>query len=264
MNMMSPQYNLFDSQKSGDLTNDDGPLYDARQLNEAASQQLGHASLPRVVMDLEGSMAGSDEDDDVDNTGLSLFYKNDDEHGDDASDMHLSFVYRPPLGGWEDEQGMVLSANPAWMQLLNPDDVTMYNEIGEGRNSYRSAGNDEEQESAGLHRRRSFLSVNSSQKSGGGGGGEEEGEGRSRRRSFMTIDSAGGSDVVAVKAGGAYFLRTHTTLMYIVSHPLSYLPILIFTVRWCLFPCRRRVCSSCISRRCCRRVSFSTIDQQHV
>ena len=86
MNMMSPQYNLFDSQKSGDYTDNNTPLFNARQL-DGASQQLVHNSLPRVIMDLHSSMAESDEEDN--NAGTSLIYRNDDEHEDDASDMHL-------------------------------------------------------------------------------------------------------------------------------------------------------------------------------
>lgn len=191
---MSTQYNLFDSQKSGEYTDNGAPLFNAQQL-DGASQQSGQESLPPVVMDLHGSMGDSD---DADNNGMSLVYKNDDEHGDDASDMHLSFVYRPPS---EDDQGMVLSANPAWMQLLDSGNLPAYDTSRVRRNSGR--GNEPEPDSD-HHRRRSFLSVNSSQKSAGG----EQG-GHSRRRSFMTVDSAGGSDVVAVQAGEIYFFRAH-------------------------------------------------------
>ena len=251
--MMTPQYNLFDSQKYGNLTDDDRPLFNAEQL-EDSSQQMGEVStsmpLPRVVMNLHGSLSESDDDDEravVDLDGLSLVYKNDEEHGDDASDMNLSFVYRPQAGGWEDEEGMVLSANPAWMQLLGGDNLTTYHEDGEGRNSSR--GNEGDQE-FDPHRRRSFLSVNSSQKSGGNG--EEEGR-RSRRRSFMTVSSAGGSDIVAVKAGRTFpsitsHFCTHALYSFVFLHTSS--PLLLHTlalaqVEPISLPCKHALSLTC-------------------
>ena len=252
MNMMSPQYNLFDSQKSGDYTDNNTPLFNARQL-DGASQQLVHNSLPRVIMDLHSSMAESDEEDN--NGGTSLIYRNDDEHEDDASDMHLSFVYRPPS---EDEQGMVLSANPAWMQLLDADKnlTEFYNEPSVRRNSTR--GNDAEPESE-HHRRRSFLSVNSSQKSVGG-----DEAGRSRRRSFMTVSSAGGSDVVAVKAGGSSFLRIYR-LLYTSFHTLSHTHLFWCYLRWCVFPSASCVYRfRCLCCRCCCRIPLTTNAQQPI
>ena len=103
-------------------------------------------------------------------------------HGDlqEHGDLYLSAAYQQ--SGWEDGQDMILSTNPAWVKLL-----------------------DEEEEEPDHHRRLSFVSGNSSQNLGSGDsnkGEELQEEARSRPRSFMTIDSTGGSDIVAVKAGG--------------------------------------------------------------
>ena len=123
---------------------------------------------------------GNDDNlDDAWDDVLSVLHKNNEEDGD----LYLSAAYQE--SGWEDEQGMILSTNPAWIKLL--DNVDTEQELD--------------------HRRQSFMSVNSSQKSGDD---ESEVEDQSRKRSFMTISTAGGSDVVAVKAGETYFPLNHS------------------------------------------------------
>ena len=195
-----PALNIHDAFK--DLFCDDVPLPPPRSTAHPAGvlppkslaidvpsqsqKSIDYASpIPRISVNFQGLESGEE-----DNSGrkgnhddYSLLYRNDEED----PDLHLSAVYKQHTG-WEDEDGMILSTNPAWLKLLDGDSITVTIPPHDSSQDPPSPDSNNLPVSAGT----SSSSVRMSGKS------YEGDEGKSRRKqSFMTVDS----DVVAVKAG---------------------------------------------------------------
>ena len=215
-----PELNIHDAFK--DLFRDDVPLpppprsapHQAAVLSPNSEPVVPSAMpLPRIAVDFRG-LETSNDDRGLDHDDFSLVYKNDEED----QDLHLSTVYKQHAG-WEDEEGVVLSTNPAWLKLLDGDSITAtltyeYGESPKNQNPPTPPDSPKLPDSAN-----SSSSMRMSGKSYDG----EEGRFR-RKQSFMTVDS----DVVAVKAGGTYFLlhkHLHTLNVHLISLIFSQLPL---------------------------------------
>ena len=162
--------------------------------------------LPRIIVNFHG-LESNDDSHRLDHDDLSLVYRNDEED----QDLHLSTVYKQHTE-WEDEEGVILSTNPAWLKLLDGDSITATLPLDHGQS--QDSQNPPSTDSNNLP-----VSASSSSSVRMSGKSYEGDEGRFRRKqSFMTVDS----DVVAVKAGETYFLL-HTLVHILITYLLTYL-----------------------------------------